>query len=262
MRSAIVASGRLRTAWSGRWCSSALTSGAAAVAALLARSRPGCRLVAGGGRAGRAARPRRASRRRLGRRARRPSRCPAHRGVLADARRARRARRRRARRAARRGLRSIADLPQLILVGDADPLADRPALARTAKSLPTGPAVRRARCSPRRAERPAAPVGGGRGRHLPGDAAQRARARWSPSSRARGDTHLPTNQDLDPVRLRQAFGIFPSGVVAVAAQVDGEHVGLAASSFTSVSLEPPLVSFSIANASRTWPDLRRARTSA
>ena len=69
---------------------------------------------------------------------------------------------------------------------------------------------------------------------------------------------FPTNQDLDPVRLRQAFGIFPSGVVAVAAQVDGHLVGLAASSFTSVSLDPPLVSFSIANASKTWPDLRRA----
>ncbi|GIF14176.1 flavin reductase family protein [Actinoplanes teichomyceticus] len=67
-----------------------------------------------------------------------------------------------------------------------------------------------------------------------------------------------TNQDLDPIRLRQAFGVFPSGVVAVAASVDGRYVGLAASSFTSVSLDPPLVSFSIANTSKTWPDLRRA----
>lgn len=71
-------------------------------------------------------------------------------------------------------------------------------------------------------------------------------------------TTFPTNQDLDPVELRQAFGIFPSGVVAVAAEVDGAYVGLAASSFTSVSLDPPLVSFSVANTSKTWPDLRRA----
>src|SRR3982751_2763849 len=70
---------------------------------------------------------------------------------------------------------------------------------------------------------------------------------------------FPTNQDLDPLLLRKAFGIFPSGVVAVAAQVDGVLVGLAASSFTSVSLDPPLVSFSIANTSKTWPDLRRAK---
>ena len=71
-------------------------------------------------------------------------------------------------------------------------------------------------------------------------------------------TAFPTYQDLDPAQLRQAFGIFPSGVVAVAAEVDGQLVGLAASSFTSVSLDPPLVSFSIANTSKTWPDLRRA----
>lgn len=69
---------------------------------------------------------------------------------------------------------------------------------------------------------------------------------------------LTTNQDLDPTRLREAFGIFPTGVVAVAAEVDGQLVGLAASSFTSVSLDPPLVQFSIANTSKTWPDLRRA----
>jgi len=71
-------------------------------------------------------------------------------------------------------------------------------------------------------------------------------------------TALTTNQDLDGVRLRQAFGVFPSGVVAVASRVDGELVGLAASSFTSVSLDPPLVSFSVATTSKTWPALRRA----
>lgn len=71
-------------------------------------------------------------------------------------------------------------------------------------------------------------------------------------------TELQTNQDLDPRALRDAFGVFPSGVVAVAAEVDGAPTGLAASSFTSVSLDPPLVSFSVAKTSKTWPDLRRA----
>jgi flavin reductase (DIM6/NTAB) family NADH-FMN oxidoreductase RutF len=71
-------------------------------------------------------------------------------------------------------------------------------------------------------------------------------------------TPLFTNQDLDPDRLREAFGVFPSGVVAVAAEVDGVRTGLAASSFTSVSIDPPLVQFSVANTSKTWPDLRRA----
>ncbi|WP_203231127.1 flavin reductase family protein [Nocardioides caldifontis] len=66
------------------------------------------------------------------------------------------------------------------------------------------------------------------------------------------------DEDLDPSVLRRAFGAFPSGVVAVAAEVDGRHVGMAASSFTSVSLAPALVSFCIANSSTTWPLLRRA----
>lgn len=65
-------------------------------------------------------------------------------------------------------------------------------------------------------------------------------------------------QDLDARSLRDAFGMFPTGVVAVAAHADGTLVGLAASSFTSVSLDPPLVSFSIAKSSNTWPVLRRS----
>lgn len=77
-------------------------------------------------------------------------------------------------------------------------------------------------------------------------------------SPVRGDTGLKTGQNLDPTRLRTVFSAFPTGVVAVATQVDDQLVGLAASSFTTVSLDPPLVCFSIANASRTWPALRRA----
>jgi flavin reductase (DIM6/NTAB) family NADH-FMN oxidoreductase RutF len=65
-------------------------------------------------------------------------------------------------------------------------------------------------------------------------------------------------EELDHTALRSAFSAFPSGVVAVAAEVDGVPVGMAASSFTSVSLSPPLVSFCIAKESSTWPVLRRA----
>ncbi|HEX7322939.1 MAG TPA: flavin reductase family protein [Mycobacterium sp.] len=58
--------------------------------------------------------------------------------------------------------------------------------------------------------------------------------------------------------LREAFGHFPSGVVAVAAEVDRVRVGLAASTFVPVSLEPPLVSFCVQNTSTTWPKLQTA----
>ncbi|MEI9988559.1 MAG: flavin reductase family protein [Rhizomicrobium sp.] len=67
------------------------------------------------------------------------------------------------------------------------------------------------------------------------------------------------SEQIDDRMLRDAFGAFPTGVVAVAAQVDGRLVGLAASSFTTVSLDPPLVSFSVAKGSTTWPELRRAK---
>jgi flavin reductase (DIM6/NTAB) family NADH-FMN oxidoreductase RutF len=45
-------------------------------------------------------------------------------------------------------------------------------------------------------------------------------------------------------------------VVAVAAEVDGTRVGLAASTFVPVSVDPPLVSFCVRNTSTTWPKLK------
>jgi flavin reductase (DIM6/NTAB) family NADH-FMN oxidoreductase RutF len=60
---------------------------------------------------------------------------------------------------------------------------------------------------------------------------------------------------IDPVRLRAVFGAFPTGVTAVAGLVGGEPVGLAASSFTSVSLDPPLVSVCVGATSTSWPGL-------
>jgi flavin reductase (DIM6/NTAB) family NADH-FMN oxidoreductase RutF len=62
----------------------------------------------------------------------------------------------------------------------------------------------------------------------------------------------------DPAQLRRVFGAFPTGVTAVAAEIDGAPVGIAASSFTSVSLHPPMVSVCVAHTSTTWPALRGA----
>ena len=63
--------------------------------------------------------------------------------------------------------------------------------------------------------------------------------------------------------LRQAYSGFPSGVVAVCSQDPAEPdsralIGMAASSFTTVSLDPPLVSVCVQNTSTTWPRLRTA----
>ena len=65
-----------------------------------------------------------------------------------------------------------------------------------------------------------------------------------------------SSTDLNPAALREAFGYFPSGVIAIAAEVDGTLVGLAASTFVPVSLDPPLVSFCVQNSSTTWPKLK------
>lgn len=62
----------------------------------------------------------------------------------------------------------------------------------------------------------------------------------------------------DSRTLRNAFGCFPSGVTAICAMIDGEPVGMAASSFTSVSLDPPLVLVCIQNSSDTWRKLVNA----
>ena len=62
--------------------------------------------------------------------------------------------------------------------------------------------------------------------------------------------------NLNPSTLREAFGHYPSGVIAIAAEIDGTRVGLAASTFVPVSLEPPLVSFCVQNTSTTWPKLK------
>ncbi len=67
------------------------------------------------------------------------------------------------------------------------------------------------------------------------------------------------SSELTPEVLRHAFGMFPSGVTAVCALIDDVPVGMAASSFVSVSIDPALVSVCVAKTSTTWPILRGAR---
>lgn len=59
-------------------------------------------------------------------------------------------------------------------------------------------------------------------------------------------------------RFRATMRNHPAGVVVITAGVEGRPVGLTTTSFTSVSLDPPLVSFYVADSSSTWPTLRLA----
>ncbi|HUY07364.1 MAG TPA: flavin reductase family protein [Acidimicrobiales bacterium] len=54
-------------------------------------------------------------------------------------------------------------------------------------------------------------------------------------------------------RFRLALGNFATGVTIITSTDDGEPVGMSANSFTSVSLDPPLVSFCAALTSTTYP---------
>jgi len=77
--------------------------------------------------------------------------------------------------------------------------------------------------------------------------------------RAAGCQHdAVTARPYDQAELRRVFGAFPTGVTAIAALVGGAPAGIAASSFTSVSLDPPIVSICVAHTSTTWPALRAA----
>jgi 3-hydroxy-9,10-secoandrosta-1,3,5(10)-triene-9,17-dione monooxygenase reductase component len=61
----------------------------------------------------------------------------------------------------------------------------------------------------------------------------------------------------DPGSFREALGRFATGVALVTAAPDGEPAGLIVNSLTSVSLDPPLVSFCPSRSSLTWSRMRR-----
>ncbi len=71
-------------------------------------------------------------------------------------------------------------------------------------------------------------------------------------------TELQSGIAPDPAAMRTVMGFFATGVTVITAMAGEEPVGLAANSFTSVSLEPPLVLFCAATSSSTWPKIDAA----
>ncbi len=65
--------------------------------------------------------------------------------------------------------------------------------------------------------------------------------------------------DIDKTALRKALGHFATGVAIVGVRgAEDEPIGLTVSSFNSVSLDPPLVLFSVDRRSRSLEALRNA----
>ena len=64
----------------------------------------------------------------------------------------------------------------------------------------------------------------------------------------------------DDKQFRNVLGHFATGVTIITAMDGEEPVGMAANSFTSLSLDPPLILFCVAHTSSTWPRIEAAGT--
>lgn len=71
--------------------------------------------------------------------------------------------------------------------------------------------------------------------------------------------HAPVGAvPIDPAVFRAALGGHPAGVVIVTAHDGDGPLGLTATSFVSISLDPPLVAFAVDSGSSTWQRLQTA----
>ncbi|MDQ0028644.1 flavin reductase family protein [Arthrobacter bambusae] len=69
---------------------------------------------------------------------------------------------------------------------------------------------------------------------------------------------MTTHLDISPRRLRSILGHFATGLTVITAQTENGLAGFTCQSFSSLSLEPALVTFSPSRTSTTWPLLRKA----
>jgi flavin reductase (DIM6/NTAB) family NADH-FMN oxidoreductase RutF len=68
---------------------------------------------------------------------------------------------------------------------------------------------------------------------------------------------LPASE-INPKRFRQIFRNHPSGVVVITVDSGRGPAGFTATSLTSLSLAPPMVSFGIGTTTSSWPHVERA----
>ncbi|WP_405935054.1 flavin reductase family protein [Streptomyces longwoodensis] len=78
------------------------------------------------------------------------------------------------------------------------------------------------------------------------------------ASTASAPVGLGTAQLVSPDLFRSVFRRHAAGVAVITASGDGGPVGFTATSLSSVSAEPPLVSFGIGTGASSWPTVSRA----
>lgn len=63
---------------------------------------------------------------------------------------------------------------------------------------------------------------------------------------------------IEPLHFREALGHYASGITVITSHLEGEPIGFTCQSFYSVSMSPPLVSFSVMSTSASYPKIRQA----
>ncbi|KHK91832.1 flavin reductase family protein [Novosphingobium malaysiense] len=63
---------------------------------------------------------------------------------------------------------------------------------------------------------------------------------------------------IDPADFRKVLGSYPTGVCVITALDDDKPAGMVVGTFTSVSLDPPLVGFFPDKSSTSWPLIEKA----
>lgn len=72
------------------------------------------------------------------------------------------------------------------------------------------------------------------------------------------EVETQTLTPIDPAHFREVMGHYPTGVAVVTGTVDDQPVGMVVGTFSSVSIDPPLVAFMPQVGSRTWDRLAAA----
>ena len=72
---------------------------------------------------------------------------------------------------------------------------------------------------------------------------------------------FPVAEGFDPRAFRTALGCFATGVTVITAQANDCRVGVTANSFNSLSMDPPLILWSLAKSSSSYATFEAASRS-
>lgn len=73
------------------------------------------------------------------------------------------------------------------------------------------------------------------------------------------DTHIDNPQKIDPRELRNCFGKFATGITVITSLANnGAKIGITVNSFSSLSIDPPMILWSLDNRSHNLEELKAA----